>query len=455
MSSRFRRLGPAVLLMLPFTALMLAFPDGPFPRLTGGFSEDTCRNCHDSFQLNEGRSLGGSFEIQGVPRDYEAGREYALKVVLSHPGQKRWGFELSSRFAGGGEQAGTLRPVDELTQVKRARGIEFIEHTEAGTRNGTTDGPVEFEFSWTAPDPSMGPVLFNAAGNAANGDDTSEGDYIYTAGAYSAGGAAAPADLVASSEVARQPRRISEDSRVAHLAAPVDLNRGNVEFLIQHRFLGPFIGRDGAPDAGTAFGVDFGANINLDVNYALTDRLSVEASRARFDRLVALAGTYEIQTDPESFWKLSVRGGVEGQNNFQEHYSPFLEIPASFDYRFFRAQVTPIFAFNSRPDRQTEQRINEAVNPDSNHTFALGFGTDLALNRRFSLVGEWVPRISGFGGFGGDRSAISGGLKIRTWGHVFHVLLSTSRVFTPGQYGVNATSTDYALGFNIYRKMGR
>ena len=149
-----------------------------------------------------------------------------------------------------------------------------------------------------------------------------------------------------------------------------------------------------------------------------------------------------------------MRGGAEGQRNFQEHYSPFLEIPAQFDYKFFRANVTPIFAFNSRRDILAEVR-NDGVNPESNHTFAVGLGTDLALNRRLSLVGEWVPRISGFGGFGGDRSAVSGGLKIRTFGHVFHVLLSTSRVFTPAQYSVNSTSTDYALGFNIYRRVSR
>lgn len=142
-----------------------------------------------------------------------------------------------------------------------------------------------------------------------------------------------------------------------------------------------------------------------------------------------------------------MRGGAEGQRNFQEHYSPFLEIPAQFYYKFFRANVTPIFAFNSRRDILAEVR-NDGVNPESNHTFAVGLGTDLALNRR-------VPRISGFGGFGGDRSAVSGGLKIRIFGHVFHVLLSTSRVFTPAQYSVNSTSTDYAVGFNIYRRVSR
>ena len=451
---RMHKLGFSLTLLLPITALLLAFPDGPFPRLTGGFGEDTCLSCHDAQPLNFGRSLGGTFQIDGVPENYVPGQAYDLRVAISHPGQSRWGFELSARVAEDGRQAGLLEPVDPLTQVKRARNIEYIEHTESGSQNGST-GTVEFRFRWTAPDPALGPVLFNASGNAADADGSTAGDYIYTAGAYSGGpGLPATSQLPVSSEAPPQSRRISNDSRVAHMPAPVDLDRGNVEVIIQHRFLGPFLGRDGTPDAGTAFGVDFGANINLEVAYALTDRLSVGVSRARFNQIVSLSGTYEIHTDADSPWKLSLRGGAEGQRNFQQHYSPFLEVPAQFDHKFFRAHVTPVFAFNSRNDRLAQLR-GDGVNPDSNHTFALGLGTDLALNRRLSLVGEWVPRISGFGGFGGDRSAVSGGLKIRTFGHVFHILLSTSRVFTPAQYGVNSTSTDYALGFNIYRRVAR
>ena len=45
----------------------------------------------------------------------------------------------------------------------------FIEHTSAGTRNGTRNG-VTFQFDWTPPAVNAGPVTFYVAGNAANGD---------------------------------------------------------------------------------------------------------------------------------------------------------------------------------------------------------------------------------------------------------------------------------------------
>ncbi len=237
------------------------------------------------------------------------------------------------------------------------------------------------------------------------------------------------------------------------MGAPVDLNRGNVEVLIQHRFLGTILD-DGSLDAGNAFGLDFGANINLGMTYALTDRVSVGVSRERFDQRIGFSSSVELLTEEESPFKIAVRGGMEGEGNFERHYTGFIEVPAHWDYKAFRLHATPIAVFNSRSDVEAEFRPG-AVNPDKNHTFSLGVGTDIALNRRLSLVGEYIPRLAGFGGFGNDRASLAGGLKIRTRRHVFHVLITNNRFMSPSRYAVNATTTDYAFGFNIYRLVGR
>ena len=81
----------------------------------------------------------------------------------------------------------TWPPSDNLTQVicedagpkPCSSGVAFIEHTSAGTRNGTKNGAA-FQFDWTPPASNAGPVTFYVAGNAANGDGTSAGDHIYT-----------------------------------------------------------------------------------------------------------------------------------------------------------------------------------------------------------------------------------------------------------------------------------
>ena len=74
-------------------------------------------------------------------------------------------------------QAGDLAPVDNMTQVicedsgpKPCASVpSFIQHTTAGTRNGTVGGAT-FQFDWTPPAANAGPVTLYVAGNAANGN---------------------------------------------------------------------------------------------------------------------------------------------------------------------------------------------------------------------------------------------------------------------------------------------
>jgi uncharacterized protein (TIGR03437 family) len=161
---------------------------GPPPRVTGapGDNARACTQCHAG-TLNSGT---GSVKIllQSGPV-YIPGVKQRVTVQLADPLQQRWGFELTARLnsdlANG--QAGDLIPVDNFTQVicedaapkPCASGVSFIEHTSAGTRNGTKGGAT-FQFDWTPPSENVGPVTFYVAGNAANGDGNFTGDLIYT-----------------------------------------------------------------------------------------------------------------------------------------------------------------------------------------------------------------------------------------------------------------------------------
>ena len=444
-------------MLIPLTifcgsTLLLGYHSGPDPQLTAGFGEKTCRKCHTSYVLNEGRTVGGVFHILGVPKVYEPGMTYPLRVVIGQPGKSRWGFELSVRFSASGQQAGQLVSSNPLTQVKESAGIQYIEHTAAGTREGTNDGPVEFEFDWVAPSPATQAVQFNAAGNACDEDGTPLGDYIYTAGAYSGVSGQAVSEATPTSrgaESKKGPVRLSESSKLINLPVPLDLKRNSMEILIQHRFLQSLA--DSSP--GDAFGIDSGANINLGFNYAFTDRFSFGVSRARFNEIVTLNGTYELQTRPGSFWKMSLFGGVEGTQNFEGHYSPFLQLTSSFDYRFLRFYFTPTLVFNSRNFYVPPVDL-QGINTQANHTFSIGVGADIALNKTFSLLGEVVPRVAGFGGYyRNDYPSVSAGVTIRSWGHVFTITASSSRDFTPNPYAVNAGQRGLSLGFNIYRRI--
>ena len=81
---------------------------------------------------------------------------------------------------GNGARAGSFEAADVAnTQLKDANSKQYIMHTAAGSAQGTNDEN-QWTLKWTAPDADIGPITFYAAGNAANGDFTPVGDYIYT-----------------------------------------------------------------------------------------------------------------------------------------------------------------------------------------------------------------------------------------------------------------------------------
>jgi hypothetical protein len=108
------------------------------------------------------------------------------------------------------------------------------------------------------------------------------------------------------------------------------------------------------------------------------------------------------------------------------------------------------------------------VNPseaesDDGPLMTLGLGARWRLDRRLSLVGEWVPIVGGYTRtttFGNDNRFDSwgGGLEIHIGGHVFQIVLTNSVGLATDQYmrGGDLDIRDIAgpdvrLGFNIFR----
>ncbi len=155
------------------------YADRPPPAHTGGFGEPTCRACHFQHPLNV---PGGTLVLDGLPEGYAPGERYRLTVRLQREGMQRSGFELAVRFAEGpavGRQAGTLTAADTTrATITRADAVQYVHHTVAGTAL-TDPNAAQWTLVWTAPDTSA-PVIFHAVGNAANGDASAFGDFIYT-----------------------------------------------------------------------------------------------------------------------------------------------------------------------------------------------------------------------------------------------------------------------------------
>jgi len=176
-------LAMALLLLIPtLTSAESMFSGNPPDGRTNAPGEGNCTGCHASFTLNSG---DGAFQILGLPSSVTPGQTVSLTLQLSDPGQSRWGFELTAIDANdaGAQGAGVFTVTDFTnTQLSDNGGTarDYMKHTSTGTQNGTANGPVTWTFDWTAP-LTPGEVFFYAAGNAADGNGGTSGDYIYTA----------------------------------------------------------------------------------------------------------------------------------------------------------------------------------------------------------------------------------------------------------------------------------
>jgi hypothetical protein len=170
------------------------YVDGPPPAHTGGFGEPTCAACHQGAVVDP---PGGALELV-VPATFAPGGEHLVEVRLARPGMRRAGFQLSARFAAGelaGRQAGELLPVEtppaSQVGVVAAHAVSYAGHT-AESAERIEAGEAWWRLRWRAPaGATAAPVVFHAAANAADYDDSELGDRVYVASALSRPAAAA------------------------------------------------------------------------------------------------------------------------------------------------------------------------------------------------------------------------------------------------------------------------
>src|SRR4051812_37895246 len=167
-----------------------AYSSGPPAGFTGAPGEFTCKECH----VPDSGAGTGHISIT-APQSYVPGQTYQITVTHTNADttRLRWGFQLTA-LDDANEKAGDLQSTGVTTQVLNNQGPggarQYIEHTASGTFINQQGG-ASWTFNWTAPATNVGPVTFYVAGNQANNDANTSGDFIYFTFAQTQAAAAA------------------------------------------------------------------------------------------------------------------------------------------------------------------------------------------------------------------------------------------------------------------------
>ena len=159
-----------------------ASASGPTPSHTGAPGEGNCTACHGDFPVNSGT---GSVTISALPATYAPNQQIPITVTTSQADAVIYGFQLTALDSQGRRVGAFTLPTQNPPQIQIDTGIveggqrSYVQHTVAGIIP-TVFGSKSWTFTWTAPAQGAGTVRFFVAGNAANSDGGTSGDYIYT-----------------------------------------------------------------------------------------------------------------------------------------------------------------------------------------------------------------------------------------------------------------------------------
>ena len=230
------------------------------------------------------------------------------------------------------------------------------------------------------------------------------------------------------------------DFRVLNLPSTLRLPRYGSSFQMTHRFNGNLRQGSFSENASNLFGLDQGAAVGFEYRFGIARHLQAAVYRTAIGKTFQFYGKYDAVRQGESF-PLSMSGlvSVEGEDNFQEHYAPALGMAVSRTVADRLAvYVTPVWVHNTAA----------ILNLDRD-TFFVGIGGRVRVRDTVYLVGEVVPRASGYRP---DTAAYGFAIEKRAGGHIFQLNFNNGQGTTFGQLARGGVSDSLYLGFNLARK---
>lgn len=242
------------------------------------------------------------------------------------------------------------------------------------------------------------------------------------------------------------PLSLFHSTQSLNLPTAETMQKGEFQFEISHRFLGP------VSDGPQAFwGFDGRVNIRLGLGYAFTDRLVATVARSNQDDNIDFQLKYralEIRNDV-----LPLMVGVLGGGAWNTEVAN----RGSFDRRSFQAygQLIVNTVINDRVGLGvvTSYLHNAIIQDDDlEQTISVGLYSHYYASEVLALLVEWniSDSIATF-----SHDAFSLGIHLETGGHFFKIMLSNSTSLNPSQFllgtGNAITADEMRLGFNVTR----
>ena len=230
------------------------------------------------------------------------------------------------------------------------------------------------------------------------------------------------------------------DFRVLNLPSTLRLPRHGSSFQLTHRFNGNLRQGSFNGNASNLFGLDQGAAVGFEYRFGIARHLQAAAYRTAIDKTFQFYGKYDAVRQADSVpVSLSALVSVEGADNFQEHYSPaFGAVVSRMVADRLAIYATPVWVHNTAAILNTDR-----------DTVFVGVGGRVRVSATVYLVGEVVPRVSGYRP---DQAAYGFAIEKRAGGHLFQLNFNNGQGTTFGQLARGGFSDSLYLGFNLARK---
>lgn len=233
----------------------------------------------------------------------------------------------------------------------------------------------------------------------------------------------------------RQPAAAYDQGQI-NLLTPGSLETGQLEFTVQHRFLGAINDHP----ANTILGIDVGANPSLAVRAPVWRTIGFDAGYTREHK--------ELWGGASWRWRvpgLPLRGAFGMELYSDKSYLDGVRTQSGFYWLALQGDAIGGILYPA---------VDGAYDASSGRVGA-GIGASVALNGWLGLLSEFVPVVGATGTSASidDHGVFAGGIKLTTAGHHFVLLLSNSTGIGARRAMQGASSGRMHLGFIIQRRI--